>query len=363
MGDHQGPSFSSQEEPSTVAQEHRTPEPVKDYQHFRKMKNPGIMTNRLIHNLLARCIIWKFLLFFIAITQVTGNVRRNNNNDHSRIAGDVIFPGQLPRVQRTKIPTLSQCGKTSAKFGIGNNVKVQTIKPGDFPWLAAIGRVIQKSHFEAVCGGTLITHRHVLSVAHCWQDPRVINEPTHVRLGEHHLARDEVGEQDYKIVDKRMNNYNRDTRSNDIILLKLDRYVEFRGRIAPACLPFTLPQEEYHNKRLTVVGWGKTTKSAKLSLEPMREEPEHVPLGECQQKYKLQTIADTNICAGRGKADSCMGDSGGPLNFRSNQGRNAGHVFVVGIVSFGPINCGSSTKPGVYTNVAKYEQWIKSNLD
>ncbi|CAL4158998.1 unnamed protein product, partial [Meganyctiphanes norvegica] len=103
------------------------------------------------------------------------------------------------------------------------------------------------------------------------------------------------------------------------------------------------------------------------SLVPMREEPEHVPLRECQQLYRnidpSQPITKNHICAGRGKADSCMGDSGGPLNFQSGRGSNTGRVFVVGIVSFGPTECGSSTQPGVYTNVARYVHWIRRNLN
>ncbi|CAL4237697.1 unnamed protein product, partial [Meganyctiphanes norvegica] len=104
-------------------------------------------------------------------------------------------------------------------------------------------------------------------------------------------------------------------------------------------------------------------KPLKTSVEPMREEPTHVPLWECYQQYRnLNSITAKNICAGRGIADACMGDSGGPLNFQSSRGSNAGRVFVVGIVSHGSNVCGSSRHPGVYVNVAKYEHWIRSNL-
>ncbi|CAL4221114.1 unnamed protein product, partial [Meganyctiphanes norvegica] len=299
-------------------------------------------------------------------------------------SGDLIFPDQLPNIlasrgpRQSVIPLIAQCGRSPAKFGIGNTV--QTVKPGDFPWLAAVGQmknqvtlngiiIERRENFRAMCGGTLITDRHVLSAAHCFLHPPVIRDPpTHVRLGEHDFRMDGDGAQDYRIVDRRTNNYDEDTIANDIILLKLDSHVKFNDRIAPACLPFELPEEEYSQKLLTVVGWGMTTESSQKSLVPMQEEPEHVPLGECQQKYRLHSalnrhITNQNICAGRGKADSCMGDSGGPLNFRSSSGRNAGRVFVVGIVSFGPTMCGSPTLPGVYTNVARYQNWIRNNLD
>ncbi|CAL4158996.1 unnamed protein product [Meganyctiphanes norvegica] len=275
------------------------------------MSYPIVMTGRLTHTSLVTGVIWRALLLCTAIAQISGNT--------------VIFPDELP-----------QCGRTSAKFGGGNQVKAQTIKSGDFPWLAAVGQlknqqtvngyIIQRRHFSALCGGTLITNRHVLSAAHCFLHPSVISPPNHVRLGEHHLRRDGDGAQYFLIVEKRSNNYNKVTNSNDIIILKLDRDVTFNGQISPACLPSQLLEQEYAQKRLTVVGWGMTTQSKLNSLVPMREEPEHVPLRECQQLYRnidpSQPITKNHICAGRGKADSCMGDSGGPLNFQSGRGSN-----------------------------------------
>lgn len=63
------------------------------------------------------------------------------------------------------------------------------------------------------------------------------------------------------------------------------------------------------------------------------------------------------MCAGgeEGK-DSCKGDSGGPLMWENPKGNK---VFeVIGIVSFGPRNCGTEFVPGVYTKVYEYLPWI-----
>lgn len=35
---------------------------------------------------------------------------------------------------------------------------------------------------------------------------------------------------------------------------------------------------------------------------------------------------------------------------------------IVGLVSFGPSPCGQANKPGVYTRVSSYMQWIRQNV-
>lgn len=55
------------------------------------------------------------------------------------------------------------------------------------------------------------------------------------------------------------------------------------------------------------------------------------------------------------RADSCAGDSGGPLQMFPTGCKVA---TVVGVVSFG-IGCGTHL-PGVYTKVAHYMNWIEA---
>ena len=75
---------------------------------------------------------------------------------------------------------------------------------------------------------------------------------------------------------------------------------------------------------------------------------------------------DTHLCAGGedGK-DSCNGDSGGGLFSDLIDGQDKTGLDrkweVVGIVSFGPYRCGNE-KPGVYTRVSKYLQWIQQTM-
>ena len=59
-------------------------------------------------------------------------------------------------------------------------------------------------------------------------------------------------------------------------------------------------------------------------------------------------------------ADSCAGDSGGPLMVQGED-RPGKPMYLKGIVSFGKRKCGTGF-PGVYTDVGYYIDWIKRNL-
>lgn len=55
------------------------------------------------------------------------------------------------------------------------------------------------------------------------------------------------------------------------------------------------------------------------------------------------------------------GDSGQPL-LHVNTETMPAHWELVGIVSFGPSPCGQQSKPGVYTKISNYLEWILKNM-
>ena len=85
---------------------------------------------------------------------------------------------------------------------------------------------------------------------------------------------------------------------------------------------------------------------------------------ECDAVWKLTNgVQDGQLCAGGGNADSCNGDSGGPFVIRAEGQTDTPSPWIVtGVVSFGSKYCGSG-KPGVYTRVGHYVDWIRGQME
>jgi secreted trypsin-like serine protease len=106
----------------------------------------------------------------------------------------------------------------------------------------------------------------------------------------------------------------------------------------------------------TVSGWGDLNAEPGASPSyPRRLHQTNVPLvstGFCEEAYATieQPITPRMLCAGS-RADSCYGDSGGPLIAHTpGLGGPAGDTLL-GLVDFGD-GCGQAGYPGVYVRIA-----------
>jgi len=88
-----------------------------------------------------------------------------------------------------------------------------------------------------------------------------------------------------------------------------------------------------------------------------------VSIDSCRKAYNnapLYTVITDNMLCARGPgADSCTGDSGGPLLIK---GADVKEDILVGIVSWGN-ECGSPKYPGVYHRVSYSLRWITETFE
>lgn len=224
---------------------------------------------------------------------------------------------------------------------------------GSLPWQVSIQSY---GHF---CGGTIIDKRWILTAAHCFTSG---SYGVSIVAGDHVLGYTEGSEQKVKVVRHFTHpRYGGRNQHNDITLLKLAQDLHFDKYTQPACLPKKANERNDYAAGNSVIisGWGST----KASYGPSTLQVASVPLisdATCKSwKYYGSQISKSMICAGNlgiGGVDTCQGDSGGPMVKKLQE-----NFTVLGIVSWGH-GCARPDKPGVYTRVARFADWIHDTM-
>uniref|UniRef100_F7GW98 Transmembrane protease serine n=1 Tax=Callithrix jacchus TaxID=9483 RepID=F7GW98_CALJA len=246
--------------------------------------------------------------------------------------------------------TNSCCGRQLANSIITGNkiVNGKNAQVGAWPWQASMqwkGR-----HY---CGASLISSRWLLSAAHCFAKRNnskdwtvnfgtVVNKPYMTRKVQNIIFHE---------------NYSSPGLHHDIALVQLAEEVSFTKYIRSICLP-EAKMKLSQNDDVVVTGWGTLHMNGAFPVILQEAFLKIIDNNICNAPYALSgSVTDTMLCAGfmSGAADACQNDSGGPLTYPDS--RNIWHL--VGIVSWGD-GCGKKNKPGVYTRVTSYRNWITS---
>ncbi|PNJ41785.1 KLK8 isoform 1 [Pongo abelii] len=217
----------------------------------------------------------------------------------------------------------------------------QECQPHSQPWQAALFQGQQ-----LLCGGVLIGGNWVLTAAHC-KKPKYT-----VRLGDHSLQNKDGPEQEIPVVQSIphpcYNSSDVEDHNHDLMLLQLRDQASLGSKVKPISLADHCTQP---GQKCTISGWGTVTSPRENFPDTLNcAEVKIFPQKKCEDAYPGQ-ITDGMVCAGSSKgADTCQGDSGGPLVCDG---------ALQGITSWGSDPCGRSDKPGVYTNICRYLDWIK----
>ncbi|NXE59156.1 TM11E protease, partial [Calcarius ornatus] len=251
--------------------------------------------------------------------------------------------------------SLTGCGIRRQGFsftGVERITDGQRAREGEWPWQASIQ--LDGTHR---CGASIISNTWLVTAAHCFRgvrDPRrwtasfgiLLRPPKQKKLVRKIIVHERYGD---VLLDHEY----------DVAVVELASPIEFTSDVHSVCLP-----EASHifpdNASCFVTGWGALENDGECySVNQLRQaEVRIISTAVCNRRQVYGgAITAGMLCAGYldGQVDACQGDSGGPLVHANSRGI----WYLVGIVSWGD-ECGKPNKPGVYTRVTYYRNWIHS---
>ncbi|XP_054847352.1 transmembrane protease serine 11C-like [Eublepharis macularius] len=244
----------------------------------------------------------------------------------------------------------SCCGARIDKSGeriSGGNI----VEEGEWPWQASL----QLNGIHR-CGATLISDTWLVTAAHCFRGAKDVSHWT-TSFGAR-LKPAVVKRNIRRIIIHEHYADNVSSHEYDIAVAQISPPLQFTANVHRVCLP-EATQVFPDNTPCFVTGWG-ALKDDGPSVGELRETKVKIIGNEVCNRREVYSglISPGMLCAGylQGGRDACQGDSGGPLVTPDSRDM----WYLVGIVSWGD-ECAKPNKPGVYTRVTYYRDWIAAH--
>jgi secreted trypsin-like serine protease len=214
---------------------------------------------------------------------------------------------------------------------------------GQFPWHVNIVSNSMRS-----CGGAIISEEWVLTVAHCVQEAKELlifhgsNDRNSVDTG--------VSYSNHLIIHEDFDN---ETRRNDIALIKLDSPLTFDDSVNSIDVA---EKELPPGKEITIVGWGLTNDENLVDKEDTLYAATVRSINDtrCQQFYGVEVVHPEMVCVNGGVPveSPYESDDGGPINL-------TGSRVLVAIYSFCNSLACRNDFPMAFIRTQYYRQWIR----
>lgn len=250
-------------------------------------------------------------------------------------SGPVNCQNSLPRLKK---PQYHPTNKTLTTFPLVKNADF--VQQEEFQSFVSV----QSKNGSFLCGGTLLDRDFVLTTASCLTKPDTTGYSTDELMvwSDINNIKNDTGKKEVTKIFVHPA-FDPTNLTNDIAMLRIDPF-------APGLKTETLTaieQPPLNSTNCKIIGWGQGAEGQFL----YKITAEIQDFTECGVNYLQFTGGDTAICV-QGVNNSCIEDSASALMCSDE---------IVGVLSFG-YGCSDASKPNVFTDVSKFNEWIDDNF-